>query len=518
MTRRRNPILECAIVALAICSICSAAQADDVTFDWEAERPDGSYQTRVAAAGNIYSVIGVYLLKFDLDGNELWAKTLDTVGGYISVGRRLAIDPAGNVLVIGMNWLVEVNALVTMKFDPDGNLLWESTMSSTESPLRVETDAAGNIYVLGATLSSLPDFVTGKYDPEGNLLWRNVFVGGVINEPSNLAVTADGDVAVVGRSNVVGNGYDSSVVVYDTDGTLRWWRNHTSTSSGGGSDRGSGVALGPAGEVYVGGSSENSDADWDATLIKYDADGNEQWVRHHNFNPGPNSYDSILWVGVDSFGDVLAAGQGDSGDIVAFKYDTDGNQLWVRQHDGGYGGYNYLLHMVVGPYDDAMYISGVNAISMTLAVKYDSEGNQCWTYLHTYGGATTYYGTSIDIDPGNNVVLGKYGKVVHHLLQSDCTLGAPVETDGVMVTRDQVSWQPGDNGEQYDVARGDLGLLTNGGLLECIVIETAQTSCLDEEMPMSGQALIYMVRPANVCGVGEWGAGTNGEPRATICP
>jgi len=505
------------ILTLMTCLGGPAVRADDVVFDWDAQRPDAAYQTRVDAAGNIYSVVGVYLLKFDLDGNELWARTLDSVGGYISVGRRLAIDAEGNIVVIGMNWLVEPNALLTMKFDPDGNLLWESVMSSTENPLRVETDAAGNIYVLGATVSSLPDFVTGKYDPEGNLLWRNVFVGGVINEPQHLAVTADGDVAVVGRSNVVGNAYDISLVVYDTDGTQRWWRNHSSTIIGGGSDRGSGVAFGPAGEVYVGGSSENNDGDWDATLIKYDADGNEQWVRDHNLNPGPNSHDAILWVDVDSFGNVLAAGQAD-GNVVVFKYDEQGHQLWVRQHDGGYGGYNYVLHMIAGPYDDAMYVSGVNALSMSLAIKYDSEGVLRWTYLHTYGGFTTYYGTSIEIDPANNVVLGKYGKVVHHLVQSDCTLGPPFEVDSVRMQPDSVHWTPGMNGEQYDVARGNLETFTRGVPLDCLVEETAQLSCPDTETPFPGEAYVYMVRPASICGAGDWGNGTNGEVRTTVCP
>jgi len=51
-----------------------------------------------------------------------------------------------------------------------------------------------------------------------------------------------------------------------------------------------------------------------------------------------------------------------------------------------------------------------------------------------------------------------------------------------------------------------------------IATDTAQTSCVDVETPLLGQALVYMVRPANMCGVGEWGSGTNGEARATICP
>jgi len=504
------------ILALAVCMSVGTAIAGDVTLDWAATRPGGSNQARVGQDGSIYSVTGTHLLKLDLDGNELWAAELDSSGGERYVGERLAIDPDGNIFVLGMNWVVLPNALLTMKFDPQGNLLWETAMPDSETPRRIETDDAGNAYVVGQTVSSLPDFVTAKYDPAGNLLWREEFVGGVINEAYGMAVTPSGDVAVVGRSNTA-NAYDIAVVVYDTDGTQRWWRSHTSTSIGGGMDRGSSVAFGPAGEVYVGGDSENADDDWDTTLIKYDADGNEQWVRDYNVTPGVNHHDSILWIGVDSAGNILAAGQSD-GNVIALKYDADGTLLWLRQHDGGYGGYNYVTHMLVGPHDDAMYIVGLNGVHMSLAIKYDPDGTLGWTYTHTYGGWTNFWVWSVDLDPGNNVVLGKNGTPVFHLLQSDCTLGAPAEVGGVMVEHDRVAWLPGSNGEQYDVARGDLDMLTSTGQLECHVTETAQTSCAENSIPLPGQVLVYLVRAVNLCGTGDWGSGSHGETRATTCP
>ena len=504
------------VVMAMLLSVCvPSVSADEVTLDWFAERSDGAYQARVDHNGFVYATTGQFLLKFDLDGAELWASELDIFGGLRSVGRRIAIDPSGNVFVIGTNTAIP-SSLVTMKYDADGNRLWHEAMPDTDTPIRVETDAAGNAYVLGWTVSSLPDFVTGKYDPDGNLLWRNVFAGGVINEAAGLAVTPAGDVAVAGRSNT-SNAYDISTVVYDTDGNQRWWRSHSSALPTGGMDRGNSVAFGPGGEVYVGGSAENTDSNQDAVLIKYDADGNEQWVRDYDVTPGPNHYDSILWIDVDSVGNILAAGQS-NGNVIAFKYDANGNLLWVRQHDGGYGGENFVLHMVVGPYDDAMYIVGRNAVKMSLAIKYDTDGNLDWTFLHTFGGVSSYWVWSVDLDPANNLVLGFFGKVVYHLLQADCTLGLPVDVEGVQMEPDRVLWTPSTNGEQYDVARGDLGVLTGGGLLECFTTETANTFCMDEETPMSGRTFVYLVRPTSVCGVGGWGTGTNGEVRATICP
>jgi len=503
------------VMAILMLICVSAASADDVTLDWFAERSDGAYQARVDQDGFIYATTGQYLVKFDLDGSELWSAELDIFGGLRSVGRKIAIDPSGQIIVIGTNTAIP-NKLVTMKYDADGNRLWHEAMDDTDTPIRVETDAAGNAYVLGWTVSTLPDFVTGKYDPDGNLLWRNVFAVGVINEASGLAVTPAGDVAVVGRSNT-SNAYDISTVVYDTDGNRRWWRTHSSQLPTGGMDRGNSVAFGPGGEVYVGGSSENTDSNQDATLIKYDGDGNEQWVRDYDVTPGPNHYDSILWIGVDSVGNILAAGQS-NGNVIALKYDADGNLLWVREHEGGYGGENYVLHMVVGPYDDAMYIVGRNAVKMSMAIKYDTDGNERWTFLHTFGGFSSYWVWSVDLDPANNVVLGFFGKVVYHLLQADCTHGPPAEVGGVQMEPNRVLWTPGTNGEQYDVARGDLGLVKGGSPLECITTETANTFCVDEERPMSGRGLVYLVRPTSICGVGGWGSGAGGQERTTVCP
>ncbi|MDH3629424.1 MAG: hypothetical protein OES25_17455, partial [Acidobacteriota bacterium] len=110
------------------------------------------------------------------------------------------------------------------------------------------------------------------------------------------------------------------------------------------------------------------------------------------------------------------------------------------------------------------------------------------------------------------------GRPVQHLLQSDCALGPPAEVHRVRMGPDRVYWTPGHNGEQYDVARGDIALLKAEGLLECVVIETAMTSWPDTEMPLPGEVIGYMVRPTNVCGVGEWGRGTNNTARAAVCP
>ena len=227
-------------------------------------------------------------------------------------------------------------------------------------------------------------------------------------------------------------------------------------------------------------------------------------------------YDTLQWIDLDSSGNIMGAGQS-SGNWTALKWDSDGNLLWARQFDGVYGGENLVWHMVVGP-DDAIYIAGKNGVGWIMAVKCDTFGNLRWHVLFTYGNPFGAWATSIGLDAGNNVVLGVFSEVMFHYLQSDCTLGAPPEVSGVSLDPSKVSWTPGNNGEQYDLARGELGVLKNGGLLDCMVTETANPFYEARDTPRRGECFTYMVRPSSVCGVGSWGMGTNGQERGSVCP
>ena len=83
------------------------------------------------ASGNIYIAgaswvtaqedFDLLLLKYDSDGNLLWDRTLDNGDGQLDTGYELAIDPDGNAIVAGFT---EPNAYL-VKYSPTGDLLWE---------------------------------------------------------------------------------------------------------------------------------------------------------------------------------------------------------------------------------------------------------------------------------------------------------------------------------------------------------------------------------------------------------
>jgi hypothetical protein len=208
--------------------------------------------------------------------------------------------------------------------------------------------------------------------------------------------------------------FDIATVVYDTNGNQRWVRRYNNPIENG-QDLGRDVAFGPNGEVYVGGHTLNGAAPigdgLDFALIKYDANGNEEWVRTYD-GPAPpqSSADRLARLRVDSQGNVVITGSSQQVDFTfgftTIKYDANGNQLWVRSHvsPGGFG--DYPRAMVVGP-DDAVYVTGQGGNSQQdyLTVKYDTDGNEEWSIHYVDSDPSPDRANAIALDAGGNVLV-----------------------------------------------------------------------------------------------------------------
>jgi hypothetical protein len=77
-------------------------------------------------------------------------------------------------------------------------------------------------------------------------------------------------------------------------------------------------------------------------------------------------------------------------------------------------------------------------------------------------------------------------------------------------------------GTRYDLARGDIAVLTaSGGSWGSVSFDCGVTgaSSADASAPATGSGFYYLVRGRNACGVGSWGADSGGSPRASsACP
>jgi uncharacterized delta-60 repeat protein len=450
-------------------------------YDGLGGRADEASALAVDASGNVYvtglsfSIITNYdyaTIKYDPDGNELWVKRYDGPGSGIDEARALAVDDAGNVYVTGRsdggstdydyatikydlhghklwerrfdaeNRIDEAIALAvdnaenvyvtgksdggstgydyaTIKYDIDGNEQWVKRYNDPENwgdrATALAVDASGNIYVTGVSSNSLTgsDYITIKYDPAGNELWVEParYDGTGTDLATALAVDASGNIYVTGSSSIIysDSNYDYATIKYDTDGNELWVKRYNGPENS--VDLARALAVDASGNVYVTGSSlpSSGGSSYDYATIKYDTDGNEQWVEAARYNGPGNGLDEAYALAVDVFGNIYVTGfslsSGPHYDYATIKYDPDGNQLWVKRYDAE-NRIDKAYDLVVDASGN-IYVTGGSGVSGTnfdyTTIKYDPDGNELWVGWYTGLGNSGDSAADLAVDSSGNV-------------------------------------------------------------------------------------------------------------------
>ncbi|MDR2109237.1 MAG: cell wall-binding repeat-containing protein [Coriobacteriales bacterium] len=188
------------------------------------------------------------------------------------------------------------------------------------------------------------DAIIVKFDAGGNVLWAKSYGGSSSDGFSSVVCTPDGGYVAVGYSSSAGGDfsatkgmYDATIAKFDADGNKLWAKSY----GGNYNDNFDSVAPTPDGSYVAVGSSYSTDGDFpaakgqqDAIIAKFDVNGNKLWAKSY----GENFDDFFFSVAPASDGGYVAAGRStsDSGydDAIMAKFDANGNKLWVR----GYGG------------------------------------------------------------------------------------------------------------------------------------------------------------------------------------
>jgi len=237
-------------------------------------------------------------------------------------------------------------------------------------------DDAGNVYVTGYSYGSgtFEDYATVKYSSSGVQQWvaRYNGPGNGDDIATSLAVDDAGNVYVTGTSDGSDTDYDYATIKYNSDGTELWVVRYDGPASG--EEYASAIAIDDAGNVYVTGCSVGSGTDNDYATVKYSSAGTEQWVARYD---GPiNTYDNARAIAVDDAGNVYVTGysygSGTFEDYATIKYNSSGIEEWVARYDGPVSIYDWAYAMVV---DDAgnVYVTGGGGGEYA-TVKYNSSG------------------------------------------------------------------------------------------------------------------------------------------------
>ncbi|HWH70098.1 MAG TPA: SBBP repeat-containing protein, partial [Candidatus Sulfotelmatobacter sp.] len=259
----------------------------------------------------------------------------------------------------------------TVKYDLAGSLLWQAPYSFAPGPnyaKGVAVDKAGNAYVTGYSYgNSGNDYATIKYDSAGNQLW---------------------------------------VARYNGSNTL--------------DDYGRAVAVDPAGNVIVTGSSLLPNYRYEAVTIKYDANGQQLWVAH--CPEMGQSYLDPQPLAVDALGNIYVAGQslGEHGisDYAIAKYDTNGVLLWLARYQGPANAQDTLTSIKVDSAGN-VYVTGTSVIDCNppgtdylicykrglVTVKFNPQGSQLWATRYQVPAEGTGAAAALSLDSSNNVYI-----------------------------------------------------------------------------------------------------------------
>jgi uncharacterized delta-60 repeat protein len=372
-------------------------------------------------------------IKYNSAGDQLWVAQYNGPTNEESMnwvyGDVMAMDSSNNVYMSGYSYGNGTDSdYTTVKFESDGNQAWVARYNGPGNYIDyaedVTVDPSGNVYVTGVTYinGTNRDYATVKYNNEGGEEWARTYdgTGNGSDWAYAVAVDASGNIYVTGESIGTDTGSDCTTIKYDSGGTQQWVARYNGPANG--HDGGQGITVDTSGNVYVTGQTYTGTTErYDYLIIKYNSAGVEEWVRTYN---GPdNQSDYAYFITLDSSNNVYACGN-ISGDYGIVKYNSSGGFQWVARYDGPGNGTELPLSLIVDSADN-VYVTGMSVGIGTYrdfaTVKYDSGGNELWVRRYEGGSTGSYdYGSDIAVDSSDNVyVTGRSGGTDTHY-DADC--------------------------------------------------------------------------------------------------
>jgi len=296
------------------------------------------------------------MLKTDKDGRMLWSKLYDE-GGNETEGFSLQATPDKGYVVAGMvknmsmvssaffTMSAEDQGMYLMKVDANGNQLWsrkfdygEQGVSSTGTSVIVARDAtyivAGNVAKQGRTdkkidkparnvnMQDMRNMLLTKVKPNGTLQWAREYISNTITMAYTVIEKREGGFLVVGNTNVTKDNLDIFSMSLAADGSVQWAK----TFGGPKFESVADVVQTPDGGFVVSGVTESfGSGSMDVLTFKTDGKGTLLWAKTYG---GKNedypsrmalTRDGIITVG------ATASGKSESFDVLLMKSDWNGN-------------------------------------------------------------------------------------------------------------------------------------------------------------------------------------------------
>lgn len=285
-------------------------------YDSPRHKDDWAYKvakrgSAVYAAGWSKNSIGkmdLLLVKWSSSGTLQWARRYDGPLHGDDAAMALGIDKNGNVTVAGYSQGTGGDDWVVVSWSSKGVKRWvwryAGSAHAADRPMDLVVDGTGRVYVTGWITVTGPKVkaMTVKFSPAGTRLWsRTTFgAGGLAAAANGIAIRPAGGVYVVGNSQALLTGKDAMVMRYSSAGGGPTFL--TGVAVAGDQDLFD-VAVTSNGTVAAVGTN-NPGANTDALLVLFRSNGSLL-----TFAPTGGAFaDAFVAVAADSFGGYYPVG------------------------------------------------------------------------------------------------------------------------------------------------------------------------------------------------------------------
>lgn len=348
----------------------------------------------------VFMIFTLFILFYSIEMNaqvtQEWVATYNGVGVGYNTPRKSAVDKFGNYIVAGSSENSADYDYVVLKYNTSGNLLWSRRYNSPVNRYDYLTDMvlddSGNIYVTGesqveATGGDL-DWITIKYKPNGDTAWIRSFewTGGGPDEPYSIALDKKNNIFITGFCLASSpNGRDMVTAKYNYNGDLQWAKGYSSKNNG--SDWGYAVVVDDSNNVYSSGYGSIPEGN-EIVTIKYNSNGDQIWIR--KFPTLGGDYLRPVKSAKDKYDNIIVNGYYYPGEQYAFntiKYNKNGDLLWNRYYKGA-GNLNFCFALCTDSSAN-VYVAGRNTSTGTgndfLTIKYNEFGDTSWIRIYDGG-------------------------------------------------------------------------------------------------------------------------------------
>jgi len=315
---------------------------NNIPFDMVTDAQGNTYVTG-GSSNELHPAGDFFTMKISPQGSILWQVRIPATMYAVEYGMKLLLDVDGNLVATGLKWNGNDMDICTVKYSPEGVQQWMSIYNSPHEgidvPSAMVSGSDGSVYVTGISWSgSSLDYITLKYNTDGTLAWQTRNNGPGVeswNEATAIAIDNTGNVIVTGYSPNNDGWLNYHTIKYSANGTQLWSQdyNYASTDPENLSEVTNSIPRSVTTDrdnnVYVTGV-------FDTFLgrigtIKYNASGEQQWIATYKTEGEKTEgwqiafRDNKLYVAGSHNGNFANNGN------VLISYEPDGTENWTRE-------------------------------------------------------------------------------------------------------------------------------------------------------------------------------------------